>query len=545
MKKSFKIAALAFLASFALGLWGCSNSSDGGSALAALGVGSGGGTAVATPGDNGGNPTDNGGNGTGGGSASQLVKYTIAIASGIENGTVKADKESAAEGETVTLTATPKSGYQFSEWQVKDSDGAVITVTGGSFVMPAKNVTAGASFTALPPNSYSITVIGGTASANGSAVTGAVAGTVITVTANAPQEGKEFDKWTSATQGVTFASETNAETTFTMPEGDVSVEATWKNFYTVTYADGVDNVQIAVPSDATRYHTGDTVTVLFTGIGSRADYEFAGWSDGSATYTSGGTKTFTMGSANVTLTAQWKFAYIGTKAPSAKKAVGDIVFTDGSTTPYADLTDAQKSSAIAVIFYAVGENETGELGAKTLGVGLKNTDGETTEKLAWARYNSSTDKAKGHSTSISAAICTPSGFGEGAASASTFTGNIDGSNNWAALKAAIAQDDTGTVGNYPAWEWVNAYPKNDSLPGDWYMPTVAELCMLYRVKSTVNAALEKAGGTKIAVSSSFYWSSSQYSSLSTSVWHVGLHNGNVSFKEKEGEDKVCCIRAFN
>ena len=39
--------------------------------------------------------------------------------------------------------------------------------------------------------------------------------------------------------------------------------------YTVTYEDGVDDAEIAVPSDSTKYITGDTVTVKFEDIGSR------------------------------------------------------------------------------------------------------------------------------------------------------------------------------------------------------------------------------------------------------------------------------------
>ena len=61
--------------------------------------------------------------------------------------------------------------------------------------------------------------------------------------------------------------------------------------------------------------------------------------------------------------------YIGTKTPTETKAVGDIVFTDGSASPYTEeLTNEQKAAAIAVIFYVGDENDT--LGAKTLGVGL-------------------------------------------------------------------------------------------------------------------------------------------------------------------------------
>ena len=40
-------------------------------------------------------------------------------------------------------------------------------------------------------------------------------------------EGKAFDKWTTTSEGVTFASETSAETTFKMPAKDVAVTATY------------------------------------------------------------------------------------------------------------------------------------------------------------------------------------------------------------------------------------------------------------------------------------------------------------------------------
>lgn len=46
----------------------------------------------------------------------------------------------------------------------------------------------------------------------------------------------------------------------------------------------------------------------------------------------------------------------GTKAPGVAKAVGDIVFNDGSATPYTatlTLTPEQKAAAIAVIFKVV------------------------------------------------------------------------------------------------------------------------------------------------------------------------------------------------
>ena len=236
--------------------------------------------------------------------------------------------------------------------------------------------------------------------------------------------------------------------------------------------------------------------------------------------------------------------YIGTKSPTEAKAVGDIVFSDGSATAYTSgltLTDEQKAAAVAVIFYAGSASDI--LGAKTLGVGLKNTNDETTKYLAFAR-DASGNTAEGYNTNITAIQCTPSESGDGKAATATFTGDLDGSDNWTALCAAV--NDEGTSGNYPAWEWVNAYATTANLTGEyasgWYLPTVAELCMLYRAKDTVNAALEKAGGTKIA--DAYHWSSSQ-SSTNSKAWMVKFDNGKLMDTYKDNKWYVCGVRAFN
>lgn len=72
------------------------------------------------------------------------------------------------------------------------------------------------------PTQYAVTVNKGTANP----VT-AVAGTTITITADAPEDGYVFDKWIS-TDGVVFADASSETTTFTMIEGNVTVTATYK-----------------------------------------------------------------------------------------------------------------------------------------------------------------------------------------------------------------------------------------------------------------------------------------------------------------------------
>ena len=77
---------------------------------------------------------------------------------------------------------------------------------------------------------YAVTVTGGTATvAAGTTVTRAMEGVEVTVTANAPETGKVFDKWVVKAGGVTLANETSTTTTFTMPGNDVKIEATYKD----------------------------------------------------------------------------------------------------------------------------------------------------------------------------------------------------------------------------------------------------------------------------------------------------------------------------
>ena len=78
---------------------------------------------------------------------------------------------------------------------------------------------------------FTVTVIKGTASlAAGIPITDKIEqNTVVTVTADAPEAGKVFDKWVVLEGNVTLTDATKATTTFTMPGNDVKLEATYKD----------------------------------------------------------------------------------------------------------------------------------------------------------------------------------------------------------------------------------------------------------------------------------------------------------------------------
>ena len=148
------------------------------------------------------------------------TEYSVKVSTD-GNGTAIADKTSAAAGTVVTLSATPKSGYTFKQWQVVTGG---VTIEDNKFTMPAGNVEVKAIFekNATPPpatTEYSVTVSaesGGTASASPAK---AVFGTEITLTAKA-DAGYHFKQWQVITGGVTIK-----DNKFTMPAGNVEVKA--------------------------------------------------------------------------------------------------------------------------------------------------------------------------------------------------------------------------------------------------------------------------------------------------------------------------------
>ena len=136
----------------------------------------------------------------------------------VQNGTISASPTSAYKGETVTLTATPASGYCLGSWTVKDASNNNITVTNNQFTMPDSNVTVSATFVV----GYNVTLApatNGTISAN---PTSGPAGSTITLTAT-PATGYNFDSWVVYKTGDATSTVTVSNNTFTMPSYDVTV----------------------------------------------------------------------------------------------------------------------------------------------------------------------------------------------------------------------------------------------------------------------------------------------------------------------------------
>ena len=160
-----------------------------------------------------------------------LRDYAVTVTGGTATVAAGTPITRAMAGVEVTVTAQVPDGKHFVKWVVNGVTLANETSATTTFIMPANDVTIEAEIAENPVESYTLTVIKGTASvAAGTPITDKVEqNTVVTVTADAPETGKVFDKWVVLEGNVTLADATKATTTFTMPGNDVKLEATYKD----------------------------------------------------------------------------------------------------------------------------------------------------------------------------------------------------------------------------------------------------------------------------------------------------------------------------
>jgi hypothetical protein len=209
---------------------------------------------------------------------------------------------------------------------------------------------------------------------------------------------------------------------------------------------------------------------------------------------------------------------------SGTYAVGNILCSDGSVVTKAGFNSGTMT-AVAVICGT-------SAGGAPLAVGLSQSG-----SLQWAPSSTT-----GYNTSFTATVCTPSVDGSsGTASTATFTGDTDGSDNWAEVCKVDTTASANAAANYPAFNYANTYTATNYTSG-WYVPSISELCTLYRNMTAVNESLTAAGGTSIGTD--WYWSSSQYSDDNFLAWFVNFSDGGVYGGYKSNDIYVRVIRAF-
>ncbi len=143
--------------------------------------------------------------------------------------------------------------------------------------------------------------------------------------------------WSGSASSVTFSNVSSHDMHLERDGGPivVTLESSGGGTYTVTYNANLTGTTGSVPTDATAYAEGASVTVADNGTLAKDGYTFLGWSTASgyqsSYYTAG--NTFSMGTANVTLYAQWKINGSISSSPAAGSTVkaGDPVYTTATT----------------------------------------------------------------------------------------------------------------------------------------------------------------------------------------------------------------------
>ena len=258
-----------------------------------------------------------------------VVARTITLT----HATVDVPDNKAYAGQTVTVTPDDRTaeGYQFVRWEVVSgiADAELIRSTTdntATFTMPDEDVKLWARYNKL----FTITAEKGVAS-----LTQAIQGTEVTITANTIP-GRKFDHWEVKSGKVTLKDPTSAETTFKMLEGNVIVEAKYKEAKSFTLKHGtirsVTRGGKSVPvTDGMELFAGDTVEIT---PNNRLDekLKFDHWEINSRNVTLSGPKTatFTMPDAPVELEAVYNNLYTvtvndGTATDTINHIAGDTV----------------------------------------------------------------------------------------------------------------------------------------------------------------------------------------------------------------------------
>ena len=249
---------------------------------------------------------------------------------------------------------------------------------------------------------------------------------------------------------------------------------------------------------------------------------------------------YAVGTTNVTVSCGTASATTILKvieSVASSYAVGDIILTNGTKVSVANVAtytidENNKPIGVVAMISDVYEVPTPKV------IGLQ----KSASILMWAP-----EDTKGYNTKFTNIICTPSQTGTGAASTATFTGDTEGSDNWAEICDVDPEGTQDAATNYPIFNFANTYGTTAGLTGTgyengWYVPSLAELCEVYKNKEVIQTSLTKASGFNFGTAS--YWSSSQNASNYNLAYRVGFNNGYVYVNYKYNNLYVFVLQAL-
>ncbi len=233
----------------------------------------------------------------------QLYFVELADADTTANG--KSGNVEVKSGEDVTIVAPEREDWKFIRWEVSDNahlDDA--TAFEAHFTMPSGNVSVKAVY--YEYHTITMTDDKGTAyNEKGEEITRAVQGDVITIKAK-DREDHEFNRWVITPDNGTLAGKNDPETTFTMPDEAVVVDAKYKHLQGITVNGGAAYYMDGTPVETAK--AGETIVIMAEDR-SKDGLRFAYWevnSDKEVNVEGGEKATFEMVNAPVELTAHYE-----------------------------------------------------------------------------------------------------------------------------------------------------------------------------------------------------------------------------------------------
>ncbi len=219
--------------------------------------------------------------------------YAVKVADGVTNGKLeitdpKADLDKVTAGTTITVVATPATGYTVKAGSVKatytDDKGAEQTVTATAdtekantytFAMPAGNATVSAEFEQVKEYTVKVDPVEGEVATVTVNPDKAAQDTKITVTVANIKEGYQLKEGGltysynngEKTETVTLTLNEKGEATFKMPAADVTVDAKFEAMPDKTYSITSDVTNGAANLSVKTAAMGDPVEVTFTANG--------------------------------------------------------------------------------------------------------------------------------------------------------------------------------------------------------------------------------------------------------------------------------------
>jgi len=270
-----------------------------------------------------------------------VSKYTLTVTGGSGSGTYTAGTE-------VSIYAnTPGVGQAFDQWSgdigyVNDFYAANTKVT-----VPEGNINLTANFKTVAIPKYSLTVNGGSGSGS------YTSGTVVNISANAPAYGKLFDQWTGDV-GLVYDFYASA-TRVTIPEGNISLTATYRDTNAVVYTLSVNN-----GSGSGTYYLGEKVTVNANAPASGRVFDRWTGDTGNISSTTSSTTIVTIPDHGLSLTATYKATPAPaptptpTPTPTPSNGDGTLIKTASSTKVYVMIGGKKKWISTPEVFEQLG-----------------------------------------------------------------------------------------------------------------------------------------------------------------------------------------------